>query len=101
MCSRISSPSPWILGTLSDASKLKLYKNQTRPYVTHTCDSQSKISSVKKICCLQIGEESNEFKFILHDALDSSGNNTIHARVSVLIITLTTFRLSIINYLYI
>lgn len=84
MCSRISCPSPWILGTLPDASKL--HKNQTRPYFTHTCSSYShskSSSSVNTICRSQIGEESDEHKFVLHDALDTSGNNTIHARVSI------------------
>ncbi|XP_074324014.1 uncharacterized protein LOC141660933 [Apium graveolens] len=83
MCSRISSPSPWILRTLPDASKL--HKNQRRPYFTHTCSSFSHSktsSSVNTICRSQIGEETNQHKFVLHDALDSSGNNTIHARAA-------------------
>nr|XP_017225527.1 PREDICTED: uncharacterized protein LOC108201750 isoform X2 [Daucus carota subsp. sativus] len=77
MCSKISS-SPWILGT----SKLSVYENQTRPYFTHTLATKTKSSTSVNptICGLESG--SDDYKFVLHDALDSSGNNTTHARAA-------------------
>ncbi|KAL1802677.1 hypothetical protein ACET3Z_031324 [Daucus carota] len=77
MCSKISS-SPWILGT----SKLSVYENQTRPYFTHTLATKTKSSTSLNptICGLESG--SDDYKFVLHHALDSSGNNTTHARAA-------------------
>lgn len=66
--------SPWILGTFSDA--LKLSRNQTCPSSPFSCSKTT-------ICRSQFAEaaSANEFKFVLHDALDSSGVDTTHARV--------------------
>ncbi|KAK2974137.1 hypothetical protein RJ640_025486, partial [Escallonia rubra] len=76
--------SPWILGAFhfSSPSSSATSDDNSRFAIRHPCPCTSPSPSYSGVVCRNKFAAANDLKFVLHDALDSAGTNTTHARAA-------------------
>ncbi|KAK3038961.1 hypothetical protein RJ639_027446 [Escallonia herrerae] len=75
--------SPWILGAFHfSLSSSPTSDDNSRFAIRHPCPCASPSPSYSGVVCRYKFAAANHLKFVLHDALDSAGTDTTHARAA-------------------